>query len=98
MLTKHKMVIASVLLIAVFVTCGWAVGRMLGKMLYPPPAECHMKQDCDHVKSTCNRKTGCKCQLRCDPEGRRLPPAGGVSECPSYCCEEKCECHAMGCP
>jgi hypothetical protein len=76
---------------------------VLARHYYPKVKEevhCLMAkpQDCDHVKETCNRKKGCKCQLRCDPEGRRLPPAGGVTECPSYCCEEKCECHAMGCP
>jgi hypothetical protein len=58
----------------------------------------HQGIDCHKVKETCNRKKGCKCKLNCDTEGRRLPPAGGPSECPSYCCEEKCECHAMGCP
>lgn len=58
----------------------------------------HPGADCHTVKETCNRKKGCKCKLNCDQEGKRLPPAGGPAECPSYCCEEKCECHAMGCP
>lgn len=54
--------------------------------------------DCKTVKTECSRKTGCKCMPNCDHEGRRLPPAGGRAECPSYCCEEKCKCHPAGCP
>lgn len=59
---------------------------------------CTQSSDCEKVKTTCNRKKGCTCKLNCDHEGRRLPPAGGTAECPSHCCEEKCECHPMGCP
>ena len=54
--------------------------------------------DCKTIKTTCDRKKGCKCKPNCDEHGRRLPPAGGRAECPSYCCEEKCQCHPMGCP
>lgn len=54
--------------------------------------------DCERVKTECSRKTGCHCQVNCDEEGRRLPPAGGRDECPSYCCEKKCKCHPPGCP
>jgi hypothetical protein len=88
-----RMTIASILLLILLAASIFALSKMTNKA-----PECHMKQDCDQVKTTCDRKKGCKCKLNCDPEGRRLPPAGGVSECPSFCCEEKCECHGMGCP
>ncbi len=85
-----KVTIAKIVIMVVcLVTSGY---------LFTSKATKHHMQDCDHIKETCNRKKGCKCKLNCDSEGRRLPPAGGTSECPSYCCEQKCECHAMGCP
>ena len=64
---------------------------------------CHLsvKQDvpadCEKLKTHCSRKSGCKCKLRCDENGQRLPPENGRDECPSYCCESKCDCH-FGCP
>jgi hypothetical protein len=49
--------------------------------------------DCDKVKESCTRKTGCKCERHCRDDGTREPARGGVAECPSWCCEGRCACH-----
>lgn len=54
--------------------------------------------DCEKIKETCSRKTGCKCVRECDGQGRRQPARGGKSECVAYCCEQRCACHPSGCP
>lgn len=98
--TVIKLWIAYVLCITFLVT----VGVVMANRLYPKVKseilsyKQHQGIDCHKVKETCDRKKGCKCKLNCDSEGKRLPPSGGTAECPSFCCEEKCECHAMGCP
>lgn len=102
--TTIKLFGAYILCLVLLVTAAWAGARLVAKHIYPDiKAEVmsykqHPGADCHTVKETCNRKKGCKCKLNCDPEGKRLPPAGGKAECPSFCCEEKCECHEMGCP
>lgn len=92
-----------ILCMIIFVVCSVTLAKRLYPnlkseiMSYTEPKQ-HQGADCHTVKETCNRKKGCKCKLNCNSEGKRLPPAGGTAECPSYCCEEKCECHEMGCP
>jgi len=53
--------------------------------------------DCEKVKETCSRKTGCKCVRECNGQGERMPARGGKAECVAYCCESKCQCHPA-CP
>lgn len=53
--------------------------------------------DCNNIKTTCSRKTGCVCKLHCSSDGRRLPQLS-KAECPSFCCERSCFCHDIGCP
>jgi hypothetical protein len=85
-----RMVFITIILLMLLTGGAWAAFKLASKQ--------HQGIDCHKVKETCDRKKGCKCKLNCDSEGKRLPPAGGLAECPSFCCEEKCECHAMGCP
>lgn len=82
-----------------------AVGTLLGNYISPPGGapSCHAAKtqqdnpyDCERVKDSCSRKSGCKCELKCDKEGRRQPQQ--YSECPAACCESKCHCHPFGCP
>jgi hypothetical protein len=56
-----------------------------------------MQTDCDKVKESCTRKSGCKCERKCNENGDREPAQGGKAECPSYCCENRCKCHPA-CP
>lgn len=71
---------------------------LLLALVWPAPA--HKMQDspahCERVKTSCDRKAGCKCERECDATGRRMP-AGSVDECPAFCCESKCLCHGP-CP
>lgn len=82
-------VIKVIIILAALLLSGWlVVGGRVPKMQHV---------DCEKVKTSCSRKSGCKCKRECDSTGRRQPAQGGTQECPSFCCEDKCECHPA-CP